>query len=341
MPAAKSSSFYLPLVDITPFIKDPKSDAARQVVNDVREACLSTGFFQMTGHGVGPELQSAVFAAAARFFALPTNSKLALDAKKTVGFRGYDTMGQQLYEDHVLPDLKEGFFAGQDMPTEDPRVKAGRFFMGPNVWPPAELLAARDFREPVEAYYTAMKRLCDVVLDLIAATLPYGPHVFDGIKSNDPACPLRLLHYPPTVPATGTGKRQLGSSAHTDFGAITLLLQDDHAGLEVKDVDTDEWVGVPPKRDAYVVNMGDMISRITGGLYKSSIHRVINRAPDDRYSVVFFFDGNIDYKLRPLDKAFSKDGKEIAALDADDAAPTVEQHMMERTMATYNMKGSK
>ncbi|KAG8157613.1 hypothetical protein KVR01_012655 [Diaporthe batatas] len=338
MRAAKSSSFYLPLVDITPFVKDPKSDAAWQVVNDVREACLSTGFFQMTGHGVSQELQSSAFKAAARFFALPLDAKLALDAKKTVGFRGYDTMGQQLYEGDVLPDLKEGFFAGQDMPSDDPRVKAGRFFMGPNVWPPAELLAARDFREPIEAYYNAMQQLCGVVLDLVAATLPYGPHVFDGIKSNDPACPLRLLHYPPTVAATGTGKRQLGSSAHTDFGAITLLLQDDHAGLEVKDVGTGEWVGVPPKRDAYVVNMGDMISRITGGLYKSSIHRVINRQKEDRYSIVYFFDGNIDYKLRLLDEAFGKDGQSEA--EADEAAPTVEQHMMERTMASYNMKDS-
>ncbi|KUI60242.1 hypothetical protein VP1G_07450 [Cytospora mali] len=340
MPAAKSSSFYLPLVDITPFLRDPKSEAAQQVIEDVRKACISTGFFQMTGHGVSPELQASVFAAAARFFALPANLKHALDARKTVGFRGYDIMGQQLYEDDVLPDLKEGFFAGQDMPAEDPRVKAGRFFMGPNVWPPAEALAASEFREPVEAYYDAMRRLCDVVLDLIAATLPYGPRVFDGIKSNDPACPLRLLHYPPTVEASGK-KRQLGSSAHTDFGAVTLLLQDDHAGLEVLDVERDEWVDVPPSRDAYVVNMGDMISRITGGFYKSSVHRVINKNPDDRYSVVFFFDGNIDYKLRLLDKAFDKDGREIVEQEADEKVLTVEQHMIERTMTTYNLKSSK
>jgi isopenicillin N synthase-like dioxygenase len=178
-----------------------------------------------------------------------------------------------------------------------------------------------------------------IVLDLLAATLPYGPHVFDEFKVNDPACPMRLLHYPPTRPAATTEegeaqKRQLGSSAHTDFGAVTLLLQDEHPGLEVQDRETGEWIGVPPDPAAYVVNMGDMISRITGGLYKSSIHRVVNKNPTDRFSVVYFFDGNIDFKLYPLDVVYGK------GIDEDETAPTVEEHMIERTMASYNMKKS-
>ncbi|KAJ6443693.1 C6 transcription factor [Purpureocillium lavendulum] len=328
MPAATNSSFYLPVVDVSPFLRDPKSKEGKQVIDDVRAACISTGFFQMIGHGVPASLQSSVFKAAATFFALPKETKLALDARTNVGYRGYDAMATQLYEDDVLPDLKEGFFAGTDMPVDDPRVQAKRFFMGPNVWPPFDQLASRDFREPVEAYYRAMTQLCHSVLDLIAATLPYGPEIFDEFKANDPACPLRLLHYPPT-PAQGDGsKRQLGSSAHTDFGAVTLLLQDDHAGLEVQDSGTGDWIGVPPRSDAYVVNMGDMISRITDGLYKSSVHRVINKNIDDRYSVVYFFDGNIDYKLRKLGSTTGGAGEKVL---------TVEEHMVERTMTTYNL----
>lgn len=96
--------------------------------------------------------------------------------------------------------------------------------------------------------------------------------------------------------------RQLGSSAHTDFGAIALLLQDDHAGIKVQDRKTGDCVRVPPNKDAYVVNLGDMMSRITRGHYKSSIHRAINKNLVDCYSVVFFFDGNVDYKLRPLSR---------------------------------------
>lgn len=342
MPSAApkpSSSFYLPSVDITPFLEDPTSLAAQQVVNDVRAACISTGFFQMTGHGVPASLQQSIFDAAANFFKLPQEVKTKLNAKGNLGFRGYDPMSSQLYEDDVLPDLKEGFFLGQDISPEDPRAVARRFFMGPNVWPPVELLAPEDFKEPAEKYYEAMTKLCHVVLDLIAATLPYGPHVFDELKANDPACPMRLLHYPQTRAAAKAQegeaqKRQLGSSAHTDFGAVTLLLQDEHPGLEVQDRETGEWIGVPPNPEAYVVNMGDMISLITGGLYKSSIHRVVNKNPTDRFSVVYFFDGNIDFKLYPLEVVHGKGSGE------DGKAPTVEEHMIERTMASYGMKKS-
>ncbi|KAJ5744670.1 Oxoglutarate/iron-dependent dioxygenase [Penicillium manginii] len=327
MPISTESSFYLPAVDISPYLEDPNSEGARKVIDDVRAACQSTGFFQLLGHGISPALQQSVFAAAARFFDLPREVKSRC---KGVGFRGYDPMASQSYEEGVLPDLKEGFISGTDIPIDDPRVVSRRFFMGPNVWPPSELLAEEDFRYTIEEYYEAILKLCWLVLDLVAATLPYGPHVFDEFKENDPACPLRLLHYPPTPEMDLAKGRQLGSSAHTDFGAITLLLQDENAGLEVQDHETGEWIGVPPNKDAYVVNLGDMISRITRGNYRSSTHRVINKNPTDRYSVVFFFDGNVDYKLRPLDRV-GQDSDEEDVL-------TVEEHMVERTTTTYKHK---
>lgn len=136
--------------------------------------------------------------------------------------------------------MKEGFIAGTDIPLDDDRVVNRRFFVGENVWPPNDLLATGDFSKPVEEYYRAMLKLCWIVLDLVAATLPFGPNVFDEVKSNDPACPLRLLHYPTMAGSAACGKRQLGIGAHTDFGAVTLLLQDHHDGLEVLDRNTGE-----------------------------------------------------------------------------------------------------
>ena len=330
MPAATESSLYLPSVDITPYLQDPSSAGGQSVIDQVRAACSSTGFFQLTGHGVSASLQKNLFDAAARFFALPSDVKLQLDARKNVGFRGYDVMGSQSYEEGVLPDLKEGFIAGIDLPLNDLRVVNRRFFAGRNVWPASELLSYQDFRRPVEEYYQAMLQLCSVVLDLVAATLPHGSHVFDEFKANEPACPLRLLHYPPMPKHAGHQKRQLGSSAHTDFGAVTLLLQDDHPGLEIQNRETGEWIGVPPKQDAYVINMGDMMSRITGNQYKSSIHRVLNKGLVDRYSVVFFFDGNLDYILQPLDK--------IGQPEYNETVLTVEEHMIERRNTTYGIK---
>lgn len=322
-----SNSFHLPLVDVSPYLEDPKSAEAARVIENIRSACVSTGFFELIGHGIPPSLQEAIFRASAKFFRLPQEEKQKLVVFKNIGFRGYDAMAAQSYEDDVLPDLKEGFIAGTDISPNDPRVAQRRFFMGQNVWPPKEKLPHEQFKDVVEEYYSAMTKLCWTVLDMIAGTLPYGPTVFDEFKANDPACPLRLLHYPPTVDAKDETKRQLGISAHTDFGAITLLLQDHHEGLQVMNNNTGEWVAVPPRKDAFVVNMGDMMSKITGGEYKSSLHRVINRNAEDRYSVVYFFDGNLDYKLNDLSKP--ADGQ---------LAPTVEEHMEERRRTTYGLK---
>jgi isopenicillin N synthase-like dioxygenase len=336
MPSATKSTFYLPFVDIAPFLQDPKGDAAQEVIDDVRAACKSTGFFQLKGHGVPLRLQKSIFEAAKKFFALPLETKRQLDARKTVGFRGYDGMETQSYEleldDHkpeVLRDIKEGFFVSADLPIDHPRVTSGRFLQGPNIWPDPKVLAYQDFRTVVEEYFGEMQRLANAVLDLIAATLPYGPHVFDNLKANDPMWLGRLLHYPQTPEQTAADKEQLGSGEHTDFGTITLLLQDEHSGLEVQDSETGEWHGVPPQEDVYIVNMADVMSVITGGEYKSSVHRVINRNQDDRYSVVFFYDGNLDYRLRPLNTL------ENAKKEGNDA-PTLEQYVKDRLTKSYS-----
>ena len=191
--------------------------------------------------------------------------------------------------------------------------------MGQNIWPPAEKLPYQQFRTPVEAYFRAMRDLGDAVMRMVARTLPYGEDVFNAFLSNNPVTPLRLLHYPPRQ---DTERPQFGSSAHTDFGAITLLLQDQNPGLQV--LENDEWIPVPPDPNAYVVNIGDMLSKWTGGAYKSSVHRVLNENASDRYSIVFFLDGNLDCKLAPLDGS-TQEGKVV----------TVEEHMIHRMAESY------
>ncbi|OJZ81875.1 hypothetical protein ASPFODRAFT_51568 [Aspergillus luchuensis CBS 106.47] len=328
--------FYLPLIDITPFRENPRSDAAQQVIDDVRRACRSTGFFQMKGHGVSLELQKRVFEASAKFFALPAKEKLRLDARKNPGFRGYDVMGSQSYEteeeeqDGILRDVKEGFFISKEMPMDHPRVIQGRFLEGPNVWPLSDLLPVADFRSITEHYYLEMLRVSRIVFDLLAATLPCGSDCFDDLQAKDPMWLLRLLHYPPTPGSQGTAKMQLGAGEHTDFGAITLLVQDEHPGLQVKDYKTDQWVDVPPNPDVYIVNLGDVMSLLTGGEYRSSLHRVWNKSSDDRYSIVFFFDGNLDTKLKPLD------GLPVQ-LQSSAEFLTVEEHVRYRMTGSYSI----
>ena len=198
--------------------------------------------------------------------------------------------------------------------------------MGPNLWPPSTLLPDAIFKDPMEEYYFKLYSLSLLILDIIALGMPHGPKVFETFCANDAVAAMRLLHYPPD---TSNDERQLGAGAHTDFGAITLLLQDDIGGLQVFDSSgggEGRWVDVNPNRDAYVFNVGDMLQMWTRGVYKSSLHRVVNRGGMDRYSVPYFFDGNVDCVLKPLDGGICEGGGEPL---------TVEGHMRERFGSTY------
>ncbi|EHA20909.1 hypothetical protein ASPNIDRAFT_214738 [Aspergillus niger ATCC 1015] len=323
-----SSSSLVPTIDISPFLLNPTSEAANDVCQAIRVACLHTGFFQVIGHGVSMSTMTRAFEASRRFYALPLEEKQKLDITKHLGFRGYDGIGTQSYGGDTLPDLKESFFIGRDVSQS--HTDYGRILTGPNIWPSFQVLPAVAFKESVEALFSALMELACKILEILARTLPYGEGIFDRFK-RDPATPMRMLHYPPTEGAMDAAavddERQLGASAHTDFGAITLLLQDQVSGLQVHDSDTGNWVDVPPRQDSIVVNIGDMITRWTAGEYKSSVHRVINRSSTDRYSIAFFFDGNIDCPLDPLDGTTAP-GESI----------TVEQHMVECIRSSYASK---
>ncbi|KAL1892248.1 hypothetical protein Sste5346_007204 [Sporothrix stenoceras] len=319
--------FHIPTINIAPFLADPDSEAAAQVVADVRTACMTTGFFSLIGHNVPRELQQRLLAACAELFALPLETKKSLrpPSGSTLMNRGYELIGAQVLQEGALPDLKEGFFIGQDIPYDDPRVKKHPLLMGENIFPgAAENFDEATLREPAEEYYKAVLDLARAVLAILARGLPYGDDVFAEFMANDPLCNLRLLHYPPQ---RSEDARQLGAGAHTDFGAVTLLYQDGSGGLEVLDAATGDWVAVAPNQDAYVVNVGDMLSLWTKNVYKSNVHRVINRGTSDRYSVPFFFDGNLDTKLAPLDESAPLDGGEIL---------TAEQHMLKRLGKSYS-----
>jgi len=171
-------------------------------------------------------------------------------------------------------------------------------------------------------YYEEMYKLSLIIMDILARGLPYGPDVFKEFKSNDAVASIRLLHYPPQL---SDDPKQLGAGAHTDFGAITLLLQDENPGLQVFNESNKEWMPIEPNADAYVVNIGDMLSKWTKGVYKSSLHRVLNGSKRDRYSVPFFFDGNMECRLDPFDGSAIGEGEPV----------TVEEHMLERFRSTY------
>ncbi|KAF4540042.1 Isopenicillin N synthase [Lasiodiplodia theobromae] len=328
-------NFHIPTVDIGPYLADPSSTEAKDVIEAVRRACTTSGFFQLIGHGIDATIREAMFAGSKALFDLPFEEKKALRRGKN---RGYEVIGSQALQDGTLPDLKEvydivftalsdtsdteqGYYIGtDDVPFEE--GKSYRPFTDPNIWPAEEQLSAAVFRDPVNRYYSEVEALSRTVMDIIAAALGHGPEVFAEMKKEPIAASIRLLHYPPQRTET-SNEKQLGAGAHTDFGWTTLLLTDGHPGLEVLNQTTGEWVAVPPDRDAYVVNVGDMLQQITGGHFKSNVHRVRNLGDEDRYSVPYFFDGCLDARLARLD---GKDQTKVL---------TVEEHMLERFATTY------
>ena len=270
---------YIPLIDLEPsFSADEASCAA--VASAIGAACRDTGFFYVSNHGVKREVVSAAFDAAARFFDRPLHWKSQY--LKVPGTHGYEP-SQALHLDNASPaDLNESFNCSLTAASDELHPVTNKW---PNGLP--------GFREAIEAYSTAMIALGLHISRLLARSLDLDPHYFDRAL-NPPVAALRALRYPPQ-PAV-TEFNQLGAGAHTDWGWITLLAQDDCGGLEVQ-TGTGDWVRAEPIEDTFVVNLGDLVPRWTNGVYHSNMHRVLNnRSGRNRHSIAQFY--NVAYATR-------------------------------------------
>ncbi len=262
---------------------------APTAVDDLRQACEEVGFLSVVGHGVPEEVVERAFATARRFFALPVEQKGFATLDSGVLNRGYDGFGSQKLDPAATAgDLKEVWDIGLDLPWDHPLVVAGTPMHGPNPWPDD----LPWFREPVEAFYAAARDLTERLLSMIAVGLGLAPDAFAGYHRT-PIATMRLLHYPPATAKTVDD--QVGAGAHTDWGAITVLAQDEVGGLQVRDPDSGAWLDVVSVPGAFVVNIGDLLARWTNDRFRSTMHRVVP-PPRDRYSVVFFMD--LDHHAR-------------------------------------------
>ena len=206
--------------------------------------------------------------------------------------------------------------------ADDPRVVAGQFNRGPNVWPEG----LPGFEPTMAAYFEAMRRLSQRLMKGIALSLDLDEDYFE-IFNRDPVATLRLLHYPPQ--RENAEPNEKGAGAHTDWGALTLLLQDDVGGLQVFDKNTGEWLHAAPVPGTFVVNLGDALAHWTNDLYKSTLHRVVNASGRERYSVPFFYDGDADYEVTCIPTCL-KPGEEPKY-----APITVEGHLMNMYKKSY------
>jgi isopenicillin N synthase-like dioxygenase len=269
--------------------------AGCNAASQIHQACRETGFFYIASHGVPQALIDAQFDCARRFFALPLEEKLRLHMKNSASTAGYEPIGGQVLDSQdasapkAPPDLKESFYMAMELPAEHPWARKKIRGFGHNQWPDLP-----GFRTQMLAYHAAMRALGDRVLATIARSLEL-PDDFFLPYYDWPGTTLRLLRYPPHPRAALAN--QLGAGAHTDWGGITLLAQDELGGLEVRNVD-DEWIQARPIPDTFVVNLGDLMQRWTNGVYRSNMHRVKNNSSArDRYSIPFFYSPRPDSRI--------------------------------------------
>lgn len=277
----------LPIIDLR--------DTAEEVARGIARACRAHGFFYVVGHGIDESVGTRLEVLSRRFFALPeaTKARYAM----TLGgraWRGWFPLGGELTSGR--PDWKEGLYLGTDLPPEHPRVRAGVPLHGANLLPGDDVLLG--LRSAVVEYIDEVTGLGHRVIRGIARSLGLPGDYFAQRGAADPLILFRIFMYP-TRPVPAEVDAAFGVGEHTDYGLLTLLGQDDVGGLEVRA--PTGWIDAPPIAGSFVCNIGDMLDRMTGGLYKSTPHRVrINTSGRDRLSFPLFFDPDFEALVEPI-----------------------------------------
>lgn len=200
-------------------------------------------------------------------------------------WRGYFPVGEELTSGH--PDAKEGIYFGEEA------TSASKILMhGHNLYPEG----LPQMKATIENYMVAMRKLGDLLMEIFALSLDLEQHYIQNHLANPAFTLFRIFHYPALANHEGWGVGE-----HTDYGLLTILLQDEVDGLQIKS--NGQWVDAPVIPGTFVCNIGDMMERLTGGLYVSTPHRVKNTSGVSRYSFPFFYDPNWNAHLEPLYKS--------------------------------------
>jgi isopenicillin N synthase-like dioxygenase len=282
----------LPVVDESGLTSSSISER-NAVATEMGRACREIGFFYVSNHGIPEAMCDAVFSAARDFFSLPLEIKEQVSCKRSLyRDRGYFAMeDERLNIDSTIPDYKEAFDVALDLMPDDPEVLAGKPYRGVNIWP-----AIPGWRETMLSYYDACWALGRRIHRAFALDLGVEESFFDD-KLDAPMAVLRILHYPPRS-VTRDSAPDAGAGTHTDYGNLTILIDDGVAGLQVR-ARSGNWIDVPKIPGTFICNISDCLMRWTNDVYISTPHRV-GIPVRDRYSVAFFLDPNPEARVEVL-----------------------------------------
>ena len=292
----------IPTIDLSPLRGDSAAEQ-REVARQIDAACMDTGFFMVTGHGVPADLITKTRQRAIDFFALPVEEKMKVQRPPAKISRGYNWLGDRSIAysmgQAAPPDIQEAFAFGHDRADLASKVdQASAQMYAPNFWPQQP----HDFKPTMLAYYDAMMGLASRVLRAMALALGVEENYFAD-KFDRQASVCRLIRYPAVKQPPLPG--QLRAGAHTDYGIMTFVRGDDTpGGLQVKHRNGG-WIDVHIPPNEFVCNIGDLMMRWSNDRWVSTLHRVAVPPPDatpsDRISLVFFTNPNPDAVIRCID----------------------------------------
>ena len=275
----------IPVIDFGPYFAG-ETGALDCLGAEVRRACETIGFFYIENHGVSQDLIDRAFEQSKRFHALPLEDKrkLKLDSNN-VGFLEINTSTQAHSTVHkaTKPNQNESFFVTHDRAPDHPDRIAGLPLRGGNYWP--EHLPG--FREGVMAYFDAVHALGDRMLPAFAAALDLDADFFTPLFSDENHATLRMLHYPPTK----LEDNDFGAGPHTDNSFLTILARMEVPGLALR-LPTGAWIAPPLIPGTFLVNIGNMLRRMSNDRFLSTPHGVIVDGAKDRYSLAYFHSPN-------------------------------------------------
>lgn len=297
----------IPVVDISGlYSEDPKQ--RKSVADALGKASRDIGFLYVSGHKIDDSYIEGLYSAAKDFFSLPYEEKMKYYIGLSKSHKGFVPEGEESYTkgpQNRLPDHKEAFDVGFEVPADHPLVKNETPLVGPNTWPDIP-----QFRERVQGYYDQVFALGNVLRRGFATALGLEETAFDDLVSYPPS-KMRMIHYPydeDAVDAPGIGE-------HTDYEWFTLLLAD-APGLEVLN-DRGEWIDAPPIPGTIVVNIGDVLEIMTAGKFTATAHRV-RSVKEDRFSFPLFYSCDYHTEVKPLPQFADKSTSDYTAMTVGD-----------------------
>ena len=281
----------IPVVDLAEFTKGSEQQK-KEFVQQLGTAFEETGFVAVKNHSISDELIAELYKHVQQFFAMPVAAKKSYEIPGLAGQRGYTSFGQEHAKGFDAPDLKEFFQFGQEVTDSDP-VKSEY---------PENIVVNEvpAFTPTLLHAYRAFEQSGAALLQAIALFLGLDEHYFDQYVHNGNSI-LRAIYYPPI---TQEPKSAIRAEQHEDINLITLLVGASADGLEILSKQ-DKWIGVTSLPEQIVVNVGDMLQRLTNNRLRSTTHRVVNPPQEKwsspRFSIPFFLHPKSSMSLACLD----------------------------------------